>query len=157
MITRPPNKKEDIWKNIIQSFPSLCWEWNLSRNRCGYGTISIKNKKYLVHRIVYELIYGEISEGICICHHCDNPSCCNPFHLFAGTIKDNMKDKINKGRCASNKGENNGNCKLTQTQVNKIRELYSTGNYSQTELGIMFNYKPTNISSIVNNKIWSNK
>jgi hypothetical protein len=42
-----------------------------------------------------------------ICHHCDNPPCCDIDHLFLGTNADNMADKIAKGR------HRNGNEKKT--------------------------------------------
>jgi hypothetical protein len=36
------------------------------------------------------------------CHHCDNPPCFNPDHLYEGTHKENMEDMANRNR--SNKG-----------------------------------------------------
>lgn len=81
-----------------------CWEWTGSLQTQGYGNIEIKGKRLLPHRIAYVLHKGEIPQGLSVCHHCDNPKCCNPEHLFLGTAADNMNDASQKGRMAYQKG-----------------------------------------------------
>lgn len=58
---------------------------------------------------------------------------------------------------ADTKGENNGNAKLNQNQVNEIRRLFLVGMHTQRELGKMFciNYRTINV--IVLNKNWKGK
>lgn len=92
---------KDFWKNLDMT--ADCWEWQGSRNARGYGQIRKDGRYIYAHRAAYELTHGSIPEGLCICHHCDNPPCCNPDHLFAGTMADNMHDRDAKGRNGSYK------------------------------------------------------
>ena len=82
----------------IKKAPNGCWEWTGSVNDKGYGLIYVEGKSKRAHRITYQLFKSEIPKGLFICHHCDNPGCVNPEHLFVGTQKDNMQDCIRKGR-----------------------------------------------------------
>lgn len=84
-----------------------CWEWKgqLHPNGYGYTTDYEKNKKMHVHRISYRLFKGDIPKGLYVCHHCDNPRCCNPDHLWVGTAKENMQDAKRKGRLWHQKGD----------------------------------------------------
>ena len=77
------------------------------KNKGEYGKYSIygktlgaseKLKNFLAHRMSYELIKGKISQGMMLCHTCDNPICVNPDHLFEGTAVDNNRDAMIKGR-----------------------------------------------------------
>lgn len=83
-----------------------CWNWTGSKNEAGYGKLG---QRY-AHRLSWQLENKkEISSGMVICHHCDNPSCVNPGHLFIGTQKDNMQDMIKKNRQVkkNNSGQKN--------------------------------------------------
>ncbi len=84
--------------NITQD----CWEWAGTRNPNGYGVVRIggrAGKTHLVHRWLDEQRNGPIPPGIGVLHHCDNPPCVNPKHLWRGTHAENMRDMDNKGRC----------------------------------------------------------
>ena len=78
-------------------FSGGCWEWLGGKNKPGgYGRISINGRMVLVHRYVYESVIGKIPNGFSVCHSCDNPVCVRPDHLFVGTHKQNMEDKVSK-------------------------------------------------------------
>lgn len=97
-----PNTFNVIWKYVSNyGDHSKCWEWQRHLNAHNYGTIKIKGKQWLAHRAAYLIVHGSITDGMFICHHCDNPKCCNPDHLFEGTAKDNSQDASKKGRLSS--------------------------------------------------------
>ena len=76
-----------------------CWEWQLSKNKLGYGLMRHENKMRTPHRVSYEHYNNTtIPPDMCVCHTCDNPSCINPEHLWLGTRKENTADMENKGR-----------------------------------------------------------
>lgn len=75
-----------------------CWEWTAHRDKHGYGRIRLNGIPALAHRVVYELLVGAIPEGLFALHHCDNPGCVRPDHIFLGTQRDNMRDMWKKGR-----------------------------------------------------------
>jgi len=74
-----------------------CWSWLGTKSQKGYGSFSIKNKTVRAHRWAYEYFIGPLGKLHC-CHHCDNPSCVSPWHLFSGTNKDNIRDAAKKNR-----------------------------------------------------------
>lgn len=74
-----------------------CWEWQGNKNKQGYGFFTSNSKAVTAHRYAYRYYKGEITLRS-VCHHCDNPTCCNPDHLFLGTQSDNVIDSIKKGR-----------------------------------------------------------
>lgn len=90
--------KQRIFLQIQINPDTKCWEWTGSKDKNGYGYIKRLKRTWKAHRASYAEFVGEIPPGICVCHHCDNPSCVNPEHLWLGTMKDNQLDMINKGR-----------------------------------------------------------
>lgn len=98
-----------------------CIEFTGARDSKGYGRVGHKNKVYLTHRVSYQIANGDIAPGMLVCHRCDNPPCINPEHLFAGTLRDNTDDMLEKGRAQKGRGETHSQVKLTPEQVKAIR------------------------------------
>jgi HNH endonuclease len=76
----------------------VCWEWSGARDRYGYGKLRRDTVYWKAHRLAWTLEHGPIPDGMYVCHHCDNPPCVNPAHLFLGTSRDNQLDRVAKGR-----------------------------------------------------------
>ena len=116
--------EQRFWRRV-RKLPGIdgCWEWTGGGNTPGYGIMRLGGKppyeRVQVHRFSYALHSGEgIPSGLCVLHHCDNPPCVNPVHLFLGTKKDNAEDMVRKRRSAA--GERHGMAKLDQQQVEAI-------------------------------------
>jgi len=151
--------KERFFRNVKIGNPNECWEWPLSKDGDGYGRIFIKGKKYRAHRLTWMVFQGPIPQGFHVCHHCDNPPCVNPHHLFIGTNYDNLMDSVRKGRhrIPNNPtfGSNHGLTTLTENQVLQIREEYRGGQITQLSLAKKYNVGRSTIGRIVNREYWT--
>ena len=78
---------------------SGCHDFTGRKNSSGYGQLSNNGVRILVHRWIWETVNRSvIPDGLNVLHHCDNPACCNPAHLYVGTHTENMRDKVARGR-----------------------------------------------------------
>lgn len=133
--TFPNSEVERFWSTVDRSGgPNACWEWQGRRDPHGYGRFCSQRRTWRANRLALAFGKGEYDSNLDACHSCDNPPCCNPAHLWAGTNAQNRADSKAKGRTPSGDrhgmalhpesrciGEKNAGAVLTEGQVVAIR------------------------------------
>lgn len=134
-----------------------CVVWKRYRTPFGHGVLSVKKKTRYAHHVAYELSVGEITDGMCVLHHCDNPSCVNPRHLYLGTHADNMRDVRVRGRGIGKhptaRGATNPHAKMNEEAVKVFRFL--RGKKTATLMARLYGTSATNVVCIQNGHTWS--
>lgn len=149
--------EDRFWQKVDKRSDDECWNWiGCTHHQWGYGTFKAEKKFMAAHRYSWTLHFGEIPDGMLVCHKCDNPPCVNPKHLFLGTNADNMHDMKNKGRQALVSEEKNPNVKLSREDVVQIKTLHASGKLSGAELARRFGVKSETVYHILNGMIWKN-
>lgn len=144
--------RHNFWLKVKVS--DECWPWQEGlSDPGGYGKTTVDDTSEYAHRVAWELFHNEkIPDGMCVLHTCDNPPCCNPFHLFLGTKGENNTDRANKGRSNNVRGEKHWNARIPDTVIVQMRELYATGNYTHKQLGEIFHTSTAYVSKVLNGK-----
>lgn len=143
--------EDRFWSRVIKS--DGCWLWTGEKVSSGYGKLGMGGvKSKYAHRLSWELNVGPITKGMFVCHHCDNPPCVRPDHLFLGNHLSNAADMVKKDRQC--RGERNGRAKLTSELVREIRTRYANNTATQLQLAIEFGLTDGCISMIINFKLW---
>jgi len=122
-----------------------CLEWGGWTNSKGYGMIRVSDAAPVVHRVMYEAFVDQIPEGMHVLHKCDNRLCCNFGHLFVGTNKENIADKMRKDRSGK---------KLDIGKTKEIKRMLSDG-HSQKYIADKFGVAQSIISRIKTGDRWS--
>jgi nucleotide-binding universal stress UspA family protein len=133
-----------------------CWLWRGKLDDRGRGRVWRNGKLVLHHRAVWEILCGPIPSGALLCHHCDNPQCANPEHLYVGDSKTNVADMFNRGRHWTQReperarqvgiangrrntwarGASNPKAKLTPAQVHEVAESLEGSRALARRLGV---------------------
>ena len=147
-------RPQKFWEKVLKSKHG-CWEWlghKTGRKGNYYGNMVVDGKKTLAHRLAYELTFGPIPKGLFVCHHCDNPICVRPDHLFVGTALDNSRDMISKGRGAV--GPHPWCAKLTVEKVREIRDRLGKGSVNKSQICRDYGIKMASLHKIERGKTW---
>ena len=150
MIGATMELSERFWSKVDKS--GDCWEWTASTWN-GYGRFKVGDNMFSAHRLAYSFVYGPIPDGMYVCHHCDNPCCVKPNHLFLGTNSDNQLDSAAKGRKPDRRGQKHPLSRLVENDVHEIRRLCSLG-VKQKLIGKMWKISQQHVSEIVNQIKW---
>lgn len=163
------NTPEDFWNRVEKRGPDSCWEWTGCKRGDGYGVMMYHGHLRGAHRLAYRFSKGEIPRGMCVCHACDNPLCCNPDHLWVGTHAQNNADRKKKGRSAT--GDNNGarvhperlarlkgemhhTSRLKTKDVQNIIIRYRMG-HRQAAIAKDYGITQSHVSNLIRGKRWS--
>lgn len=133
--------------------PNECWEWKIGNS---HPSFLVDGKYTKASRYIWEKTHNvRLTRKEFVCHHCDNPLCVNPDHLFIGSQDDNMKDMAAKGRrwgrCT---GADNGRAKITQKIAQEIKALYAAGGVTQKKIADQFSISQPHVSEIVRGVTW---
>lgn len=141
---------------------SSCWPFVGKCQNGGYGVLHTggsRGRTVYAHRVAWAIANGRDPGRMAVCHRCDNPPCCNPAHLFLGTIGDNSRDMVAKGRHRGGpppglRGERIGSSKLTADKVREIRRRSAAGEGSGA-LGRIYGVDSSSIRQIVRRETWA--
>jgi hypothetical protein len=148
------NEYQRLFKRIVVGKRDECWPWTGSVMKEGWHGQwrTASGEIEPTHRAAWRLMKGEIPEGLCVLHKCDNPICLNPLHLFLGTQSDNALDMWEKRRARPgvSKGEQHGCAKITVDIVREIRESKESG----VALAARFGLATTTICDVRKRRTW---
>jgi hypothetical protein len=148
---KTPPLEVRFWSKVDRRGVDECWPWTagVRRKDEGYGAFAFNGQHQPASRVSWILAFGSIDGNLEVCHRCDNPSCCNPNHLFLGTRKDNNDDKVAKRRHAF--GERVNTAKLTEAQVLEIKRAKPVGRTKpgyRTAIAKIYGVSPCTITDI---------
>jgi hypothetical protein len=138
-----PAMADVFWRQVHKT--DNCWIWTGLLDKDGYGLMPYAGQMLRAHKVSLELDGRPVPQGKYGCHHCDNPPCVRPDHLYPGTPTQNVADMFSRGRYNRAKS-----AKLTEADIIVIRAASGT----HEEIAVRFGVSRSNISQIRERKTW---
>jgi hypothetical protein len=149
---RPQLSQDDRFRKFFTEGSSdECWPWTGGCDQDGYGKIwsTAANRSISAHRYSWELANGKpVPETLWVLHHCDNPPCVNPAHLYLGDAAQNNQDRISRGRWRGNPDPWACRRRLTAEQVQEIRDFGNPYYGAKAELARRYGVSHQHIRAI---------
>lgn len=143
-------------KRIVIPELGECWLYTGgSIDHDGYGRIEHMRKWMRVHRAAYIELVESVPITLNILHECDQRTCWRPEHLYKGTQRDNLRDRVSRNPNSWAKGQYASNSKLTEEQVLEIRHVYATTRIGMGKLANRYSVGLATISDIIHRKTWA--
>lgn len=144
---------ERIFDRAVPEPNSGCFLWPGAVDQSGYGRLTIGNRQFSAHRVVFEATEGPLLDGEQALHRCDVRCCVNPAHLFRGDHRANMDDMKAKGRArAGRTGAAHHSARLTPEALTEIRATTGNG----PALARKFGVSPQAIYKARKGRSWTN-
>lgn len=161
-VTWTPRDEARFWVKVDRSGPvpphvpelGNCWVWVSGVWRSGYGRFDLSGSSRRAHIVAWTFTHGPPSDGLEVCHACDNKLCVRPSHLWVGTHAENMADMVAKGRSPRMQGEAHHQAKLTEADVREMRRLRAE-RVTYRDLAERFGVSQSMIGQIVQGRAWT--
>lgn len=143
-----------FWSKVDRGDDGECWEWQAAQHQDGYGLFSIGGELHAAHRVAYADENSDPEDNL-VLHHCDNPACVNPSHLYEGDESDNLEDMYDRDRRELPFGGDNPNAELSPDDVSHIKWKLENTDQTQGEIGKKHGVDSTTVSDISTGRTWS--
>jgi hypothetical protein len=162
----PEGIAERFWSKVDRSGgEDACWPWLAGKDKDGYGKFSygphpdgsgVHQEHVRSHRFALATV-GDVPAVMLVLHSCNNPPCCNPRHLRAGTALENVRDCIDADRksrglkSALAKASTN---KLTPDTVREIRAARRGGEHPD-QIAARYGIHPQHVRRVARGARWA--
>lgn len=144
-----------FWRYVRKT--DACWLWFGAQDRKGYGRIGSgppTSRQIKATHVSWAMHFGPVPHGYMVLHHCDNPPCVRPDHLFLGTNQDNTDDKVAKGRATgARRGIAHHLATIPAETIEEIRRLHAGGGMLQRDIAVKFGIHRGTVSKIIQRRI----
>lgn len=146
-----PTLAERFERRFARGDAGACWVWNGGKDKDGYGLLTHQGRTYRATRLAWTIATGVAPQGReFVCHHCDNPPCVNPNHLFLGDVRVNSLDMMTKKRWRGSP-----TTKLSLEAVQQLRAEHSSAFGENSRLARKFGISTAQVSKIMKRQCWA--